>query len=104
MVWKPLWHPHEVRLDAAGTVVRARTLVENPTVYVALGGDPAALQGYNAGQPGAGDPGEDLAALSRPELQARAKAAGVPANLKSVEIIRRLQEQRSSSPGKWADK
>ena len=69
-----------------------------------LGGDPAALQGYNAGQPGAGDPGEDLAALSRPELQARAKAAGVPANLKSVEIIRRLQEQRSSSPGKWADK
>ena len=40
---------------------------------------------------------EDFAALSRRELQARARAAGVPGNLKSVEIIRRIQEQQSSA-------
>ena len=40
---------------------------------------------------------EDLAALSRRELQARARAAGVPGNLESVEIIRRIQEQQSSA-------
>ena len=45
----------------------------------------------------AGAEEEDLAALSRRELQARARAAGVPGNLKSVEIIRRIQEQQSSA-------
>ena len=45
----------------------------------------------------AGAEEEDLAALSRRELQARARAAGVPVNLKSVEIIRRIQEQQSSA-------
>ena len=45
----------------------------------------------------AGAEEEDLAALSRRELQARSRAAGVPGNLKSVEIIRRIQEQQSSA-------
>ena len=45
----------------------------------------------------AGAEEEDLAALSRRELQARARAAGVPGNLESVEIIRRIQEQQSSA-------
>ena len=45
----------------------------------------------------AGAEEEDFAALSRRELQARARAAGVPGNLKSVEIIRRIQEQQSSA-------
>ena len=45
----------------------------------------------------AGAEEEDLAALSRRELQARARAAGVPGNLESVEIIRLIQEQQSSA-------
>ena len=50
----------------------------------------------------AGAEEEDLAALSRRELQARARAAGVPGNLKSVEIIRRIQDQQSSAR-KWGE-